>query len=102
VEENEESSVQSSIPEKKKKRAVFRAPSVAEVAEYVAERAKIGKPFIDAEQFVDSYTAKGWLIGKTPVKDWKACVRTWQKNNFAQSNSPSPAGSDQGYTKEIK
>lgn len=102
VAENEESRQSKPLSPEKKKRAVFRAPSVAEVAEYVAERVKVGKPFIDAEQFVDSYTAKGWLIGKTPVKDWKACVRTWQKNNFAQSSSPSPAGSDHGYTSEIR
>ncbi len=67
---------------KKKERKKFIAPSVAEVKQYVSERVAQGKPFIDAERFVDSYTAKGWMVGKSKVKDWKACVRTWEKNAF--------------------
>ena len=30
-----------------------------------------------SENFVDFYTSKGWLVGKVPMKDWKAAVRGW-------------------------
>ena len=53
----------------------FAAPSVEEVRAYCNER----NNGIDADEFVDFYTAKGWKIGNQPMKDWKAAVRTWEK-----------------------
>ena len=43
---------------------------------------EIGYP-LDAQYFVDSNTAKGWVVGqnKTPMKEWKAVVRTWFSNH---------------------
>lgn len=35
---------------------------------------------IDAERFVDFYASKGWMVGKNKMKDWKAAVRNWAKN----------------------
>jgi len=32
---------------------------------------------INADRFLDYYEAKGWLIGKNKMKDWKAAVRNW-------------------------
>lgn len=54
----------------------FTPPTVEEVREYCNER----KNNVDPETFVDFYTAKNWYIGKNKVKDWKACVRTWERN----------------------
>lgn len=54
----------------------FTPPTVEEVREYCNER----KNNVDPETFVDFYTAKNWFIGKNKVKDWKACVRTWERN----------------------
>ena len=59
----------------KKNNNKFIPPTREEVAEYCKER----KNNVDADRFVDYYTAKGWLVGKTPMKDWKAAVRTWEK-----------------------
>ena len=56
----------------------FKAPTLDQVKAYCQER----KNNIDPERFIDYYTAKGWKIGKQPMKDWKAAVRTWEKNNF--------------------
>lgn len=53
----------------------FIKPTLEEVKEYCLER----KNGIDAEKFIDFYESKGWLVGKTKMKDWKACVRTWEK-----------------------
>ena len=60
----------------------FVAPSVEEVREYCRER----NNSIDADEFVNFYQANGWVQGKgKPIKDWKACVRTWE-NNRKQNN----------------
>lgn len=50
-------------------------PTVEEVAAYCRERGNS----VDAERFVDFYASKGWKVGNQPMKDWKACVRTWEK-----------------------
>lgn len=56
-------------------------PSVDEVAAYCAER----NNGIDAESFVDYYAARGWIYnGKQPMRDWRAAVRTWEKNRKEQ------------------
>ena len=54
----------------------FIPPTVKEVAEYVATRTTK----IDPEKFINHYQSNGWLVGKTPMKDWKAAVRTWERN----------------------
>lgn len=51
-------------------------PTVEMVAKYVATRTVK----IDPERFVDTYASKGWMVGTTPMKDWRAAVRNWEKN----------------------
>ena len=53
----------------------FSPPSLDEVQAYIAERGSA----VDAQQFVDFYASKGWMVGKNRMKDWKAAVRTWEK-----------------------
>lgn len=55
----------------------FSKPDLEEVKKYCAER----KNKVDAENFINFYDAKGWLIGKNKMKDWKAAVRTWEKRD---------------------
>lgn len=59
----------------------FVPPTVEEVADYCRER----QNGIDPEAFVDFYTGKGWLVGKSPMKDWRAAVRTWEHERRSQS-----------------
>lgn len=67
-----------SAPPPSPKRKVFRKPTVDEIRAYCAERHNS----VDAEHFYDHYEANGWKIGgKSPMKDWRAAVRTWEKNN---------------------
>lgn len=54
----------------------FAVPSPEQIAEYCRER----KNGVDAVRFFDYYQSKGWMIGKTRMKDWKAAVRTWERN----------------------
>lgn len=72
----------------------FSRPTIEEVRAYCLER----KNNVDPEQFVDFYSAKGWKVGNSPMKDWKACVRTWEKrtpnpkpikNNYSWNNNNS-------------
>ena len=65
----------------------FVKPTVEEVKAYCAER----KNNVNADKFIDFYESKGWLIGKNPMKDWKACVRTWEKGSTSPPNKPSNA-----------
>lgn len=55
----------------------FTPPTVEEVQAYCRER----KNNVDAQRFVDFYSAKGWLVGKSKMKDWKAAVRTWERGD---------------------
>lgn len=55
--------------------ARFSPPSLDEVRAYIAERGSA----VDAQQFVDFYASKGWMVGKNRMKDWNAAVRTWEK-----------------------
>ena len=64
------------IDKEKKPPKRFTAPTLEEVKEYCSER----KNGVDAARFVNYYTANGWKVGKNPMKDWKAAVRTWERN----------------------
>lgn len=71
------------IPEKQKKSEKrFQKPTLEEVKSYCQERDNK----VDAEKWFDFYSSNGWKVGKNPMKDWKAAVRTWEKSsNKAQS-----------------
>lgn len=60
-----------------KERKRFIKPKVEEVRQYATEK----NIKIDADYFIDYYESKGWLVGKTPMKDWKATVRNWGRKN---------------------
>ena len=64
-------------------RTRFIAPDVDSVREYCQEKGFS----VDPERFVDYYTANGWHVGKSPMKDWKATVRNWARNSGGSSQS---------------
>jgi uncharacterized protein YdaU (DUF1376 family) len=74
---NAEPRTQNSEPRTKRERATFVAPSPTEVAEYAKEAGLR----LDAQAFVDFYASKGWVVGKAPMRDWKAAVRNWAKRD---------------------
>ena len=78
-------------PPAKKKR--FTPPTVDEVAAYCKER----QNGIDPQAFVDHYAASGWMRGKTPIRDWKACVRTWEQKRKQEHTQSKQGGSFAGY-----
>lgn len=55
----------------------FVPPTVYDVRAYCNESGH----YIDEDAFIDFYTSNGWKVGKNPMKDWKAAVRTWAKRD---------------------
>ena len=65
----------------------FTPPTLDDVLAYVRERGSD----VDPQRFLDFYASKGWMVGKNPMKDWKAAVRTWEKREDTGNNSnPTP------------
>lgn len=58
-------------------------PTIEEVKAYCNER----NNRVDPERFIDYYTANGWKVGKNPMKDWKAAVRTWERSDVQKTRS---------------
>ena len=59
----------------------FIKPTLEEVTAYCNER----NNNIDPQHFIDHYEANGWMVGKTKMKDWKAAVRYWERNNDSRT-----------------
>lgn len=64
----------------------FVKPSVEDVKAYCEER----RNGINAEDFVNFYESKGWVVGKSPMKDWKAAVRTWETKRGGSGGAAVP------------
>lgn len=74
----------------KRTRKVFVKPTLEEVQAYCKER----KNSVDAQRFIDFYESKGWKVGTSPMKDWKASVRTWEKRQTPQQQTNNGLQSD--------
>ena len=90
-EEEEEDELGKGIKERGKA-ARFRAPSPAEVAEYAQQFAAdkgldLTALDFDPERFVDFYAQKGWMVGRSHMKDWKAAVRNWLRTSKPKNGS---------------
>ncbi len=73
------------------KRERFTPPTVEDVAAYCLER----KNGIDAEEFCAFYSSKGWRVGSSPMRDWRAAVLTWEKKR-AKTEGPEPKSAKRG------
>lgn len=74
------------------KRKRFKPPTAEEVEEYAKSR---GHPRFDAERFVDFYESKGWVVGKSPMKDWRAAVRNWAARDKQEDGASNDDGFDE-------
>lgn len=70
---------------------VFKKPTIDEIESYCKER----NNNVNANRFYDFYESKGWMVGKNKMKDWKASIRTWEKE-IKKDNTP------EWFDKEIK
>ena len=78
-------SIEGETPKSKAKR--FTPPTLEEVQSYCIER----NNNVDPQHFIDYYTSNGWQVGKNKMKDWKAAVRTWERNGYSKPKSSKAA-----------
>jgi len=64
----------------------FIKPNIQEIKDYCFER----KNNVDVNKFFNYYEANGWKVGKNAMKDWKACVRTWEGNDYNKPQISQP------------
>ena len=76
--------------------------SFSEVFEEVKKYCEERKNGVNAEKFVAYYDSIGWLVGKKPMKDWKACVRTWEKKEKEVKVSKSDISTPDWFNKKIE
>lgn len=70
--------VKEQVKEQLKEEGRFRPPSLEECMSTFEEA---GSTSDEGEKFFNFYTSKGWLVGRTKMKDWKAAARNWIKRN---------------------
>ena len=68
-------------PEPAPTRKRFVKPELEEIREFCFEK----NINIDVDRFFNYYESKGWKVGVSPMKDWKAAVRNWAKNDSLYS-----------------
>lgn len=78
LKENNTSINNTSIKKEIYKEKKFIKPTLEEVKDYCLERSNN----VNAEQFIDFYESNGWKVGRNSMKDWKAAVRTWERNKI--------------------
>lgn len=86
--QTKESTRKERVADKPPTRHRFVPPTVDEVRAYCAEKGYS----VDPERFVDYYTSNGWRVGKNPMRDWKASVRTWVRKDNQNGRVEKSAG----------
>lgn len=84
--------------EKKGKAKRFTKPTLEEIKAYCLERGNN----VDAERFYDYYEANGWKVGKNAMKDWKAAVRTWERNGYSDSKPKSEPKEEESFLDQMQ
>ena len=92
-----QSAADTGVPRLKAVPARFVPPTPQEVAAYCAQRGS----GINPQRFVDFYASKGWLVGRSPMKDWKAAIRSWEASESAGRASPAPQAMTGKYSEVI-
>lgn len=87
IEKDIEKDIEIEKSESKPKRKRFTPPTLEEVQSYCIER----NNNVDPQHFIDYYTSNGWQVGKNKMKDWKAAVRTWERNGYSKPKSSKAA-----------
>ena len=70
----------------------FTPPTVEDVEAYCRERGN----GVDAQRFVDFYASKGWKVGSSGMKDWRAAVRNWERQDNTKNGGGKNGGNYDG------
>jgi len=76
-----------------KDRTTNNRPNFDEVSEYILTR----EIQINPQKFMDYYSANGWKVGRNPMKDWKAAIRTWEQREFEHGREKQTDGIEEIY-----
>lgn len=82
IEDNIDNNIEDEMPARTSKKR-FIKPTIEEIKAYCIER----RNTVNAERFFDYYECNGWKVGKNPMKDWKAAVRTWENNGYSNNST---------------
>lgn len=86
---NKNNTQATNVAKSKKRQSRFRPPTRESVSAYCVERGNS----VDSDSFCDYYESNGWRVGKNPMKDWKAAVRSWERrDNSLERNKNGTAG----------
>lgn len=89
---NDNANVNGNIKESTKEKLRFSKPAPSEIADYC----RLRKNNVDYQRFFNYYESNGWMVGKTHMKDWKAAVRTWERNGYSGQEEKPPVYSTAG------
>lgn len=84
TQEKEKDKEEDKDKDKKKSNTRFAPPTRDELMAYIAEKGYK----VDADRWLAYYESNGWKVGRNPMKDWKAAVRTWASNGFDKPAKP--------------
>lgn len=76
----------------------FIKPKIEELIAYCRER----NNSVDAERFWNFYESKGWKVGKNPMKDWRAAVRTWEREDYAGRGANTQKQTDEEFYRQLE
>lgn len=65
----------------------FTPPSLKDISDFISEN----NYCVDAETFQNFYQAKGWMVGKNKMKDWRASIRTWNQKEKSSAKKENHA-----------
>lgn len=66
----------------------FIKPTIEDLEDYINEKGYQ----VDAHKFYDYYESNGWKVGKNPMKDWKATIRNWARNDYDKPKESKGSG----------
>lgn len=72
-------------PNNRKEGVRFQKPTIEDIRVYCIVR----KNRVDPVAFFNYYESNGWKVGKNPMKDWKAAVRTWESREESRPRTES-------------
>ena len=88
------------MPGKPAPRSTFAKPTLDEVSAYCEERQRTKgtekRNAVDPERFFAYYESNGWKVGRNAMKDWKAAIRTWERNSFTSNPRKQTTSTDYG------
>lgn len=83
----EENRIEKEKVKKEKEPSKARPTTLEDVIAYMKERG-FNNPVVTANKWMDHYTANGWKVGRNTMKDWKASVRTWEREEKSLVSNP--------------